>query len=357
MVGVEARIDAAIGRIETILADMQTSASAQTELFHGELSQMAEQLRAEIRAVDDRHVPSDPDDIAGRALGQLERVQPWARSLFVPKLDLAPPLATPFMAYSTCSAADYHSEGFTRLCAELARPPQYHRKLWEWVFITHHLRRHGKVASGKKGLGFGVGTEPLSSLFAKGGAQVVATDAPQEIGIEAGWNIFSEHASVLDDIRVPSIIGEDDFAQLVTYATCDMNEIGDEFTGFDFCWSSCCLEHLGNLEAGIDFVVNSVEKTLRIGGVACHTTEFNLSSNQDTIRDGPTVIYRMQDLERLVQRLRDRGHMVDDLKIAPDDHPLDFFVDLPPYSQNPHLKLSLMGFTSTSIGIVVTRGR
>ena len=362
---VDARIEAAVGRIETTLAEMRTSARAQAttsaqrqaESFHGELSQLAEQLRAEIRAVDDSHVPPDPDDIAARLLGQVERAQPWARSLFVPKLGLAPPGAMPFMAYSTCSAADYQSDGFTRLCVELARPPQYHRKLWEWVFITHHLRRHGMVAPGKKGLGFGVGTEPLSSLFARGGARVMATDAPRDIGIKAGWDILSEHASVLDDIRVPAIIGEDEFARLVTYATCDMNAIGDEFGDFDFCWSSCCLEHLGSLEAGIEFVVNSVEKTLRIGGVACHTTEFNLSSDEDTVREGPTVIYRRQDLERLVRRLRDRGHTVDDLKIAPDGHPLDFFVDLPPYIQNPHLKLSLMGFTSTSIGIVVTRGR
>ena len=363
--GIEAKIDAAVRRLESLLVEMQSSAiqqatasdRVQAELVHRQLTKATEQLRAEIRAVDDRIAPMDLDDVARQVLDQLEQARPWEKSLFVPKIGLAPAVSTSFMAYSTCSAVDYHRAEFERISAELARPPQYHRKLWEWVFITHHLRRLGVVAPGKRGLGFGVGTETMPSLFARDGAEIVATDAPRDIGIQAGWENSNQFASMLEDIRVPSIIGEDEFARLVSYATCDMNAIGDEFSEFDFCWSSCCLEHLGSLEAGIEFVVNSVEKTLRIGGVACHTTEFNLSSDEDTIRDGPTVIYRRQDLERLVRRLRDRGHAVDDLKIAPDNHPLDFFVDVPPYIQNPHLKLSLMGFTSTSIGIVVTRGR
>lgn len=362
---IEARIDSALQRIESVIAEMQASdhqramalERARAEIIQDDLTQATERLRTEIRAVSDRIVPTDPNDIATLMLEKIERAQPWAKGLFVPAIGLSPAGSMPFMTYSSCSAVDFLSQDFAQLCGELARPPQYHRKLWEWVFIVHHLRSHGVVAPGKRGLGFGIGTEPLPSLFAKQGATILATDAPPDIGIKAGWNILDEYASTLGDIRVPSIIDQDDFARLVSYATCDMNDIGDAFTGFDFCWSSCCLEHLGSLEAGMEFIINSVEKTLRIGGVACHTTEFNLSSDEDTIRDGPTVIYRKQDLERLVQRLRDRGHQVDDLKIAPDHHPLDFFVDLPPYIQNPHLKLNLMGFTSTSVGLVVRRGR
>lgn len=357
----EDKIAVSVRRIEEILSQMQASQSAaasthgQAELARTELAQVAEQLRAEIRAVD--RVAIDPDDIAERVLKRIEQARPWAKNLFVPRLGMAAAVSRPFMAYSTCSAADCEAEEFIGLCSELARSAQYHRKIWEWVFITHHLRRLGMVRAGKRGLGFGVGTETMPSLFAKGGAQIVATDAPQDIGVKAGWDKTKEYASMIEDIREPSIIDEESFARLVSFSTCDMNNIGDAFTDFDFCWSSCCLEHLGSLEAGMDFIVNSVEKTLKVGGVACHTTEFNLSSDEDTIRDGPTVIYRKQDMQRLVQRLRDRGHIVDDLKIAPDHHPLDFFVDVPPYVQNPHLKLSLLGFTSTSIGIVVTRGR
>ena len=360
----EARIGDAVRRIEALLTEMQASARRQaTAAEHvqaetrAKLVEVAEQLRSEIRTVNERIVADDPHDVVEKMVDRIEQARPWTKSLFVPRIGLAAAVARPFMAYSTCSAADFQSTDFPGLCLELARPPQYHRKLWEWVFIVWQLRRHGVVSPGNRGLGFGVGTEPLSSLFVKAGAAITATDAPRDLGVKAGWDILDEYASVLDDIRVPSIVDEDSFARLASYATCDMNNIGDELTGFDFCWSSCCLEHLGSLEAGMEFVINSVEKTLRIGGVACHTTEFNLSSDEDTIREGSTVLYRKQDMERLVQRLRDRGHVVDDLKIAPDTHPLDFFVDVPPYVQDPHLKLNLMGFTSTSVGIVVTRGR
>ncbi len=362
---VDARIDAAVRSVESRLSDIHTgsverasaTAHVQAERVQAELTEAVERLRTEIRAVGERIVPPHADEIAERVIGQIERARPWTRSVFVPRIGLPRASSASFMTYSTCSAADFESAEFARLCAELARPVQYHRKLWEWVFITHQLRRHGVVAAGKRGLGFGGGTEPLPSRFAGDGAEILATDAPPAIAIGAGWDKLNEFAATLQSTRVPSIIDSESFARLVRHASCDMNAIGVDVTDFDFCWSSCCLEHLGSLEAGIEFVVNSVEKTLRIGGVACHTTEFNLSSDQDTIGEGPTVIYRRQDIERLIERLRDRGHQVDDLRVAPDSHPLDFFVDVPPYSQDPHLKLSLMGFTSTSIGIVVRRGR
>ena len=135
-----------------------------------------------------------------------------------------------------------------------------------------------------------------------------------------------------------------------------MNNIAPELNGFDFNWSSCCFEHLGNLEAGVQFVINAVEKTLRVGGVAVHTTEFNLSSNDDTIEEGITVIYRRRDIVAMVQRLRDRGHIVKPFTVAPDSHYWDFHVDMPPYAKEPHLKLLLQQYVATSVGIVVQRG-
>ncbi len=377
----DARIDAIMERIEALMSRMQASQSqaqasasqrmedlhvaarqhaaesvrSQADLFRTELTEMAGELRAEIRTVKDGVGLSD--ETAGTLISRLERAKPWARTMFVPKIGLASAVDLPFMAYSTCSAADCQSEAFAGLCREMAHTPMYHRKLWEFAFIIHHLRRLEAVGPGKRGLVFGVGTEPLPSIFAMQGARIMATDAPEEIGVNTGWNITNEYASKAEDIRNPAIIDQERFSQLVSYATCDMNNIGEDFTDFDFCWSSCCFEHLGSLEAGIEFVVNSVEKTLRVGGIACHTTEFNLSSDEETVRDGQTVIYRKQDMERLIARLRDRGHRVDDLRIAPDSHPLDFFVDVPPYAQKAHLKLNLMGYVSTSVGLVIRRGR
>lgn len=103
------------------------------------------------------------------------------------------------------------------------------------------------------------------------------------------------------------------------------------------------------------FVINSVEQTLKSGGVACHTTEFNLSSNDHTVDNDSTVIYRLNDINELADRLRARGHHVEPIVIAPDAHFMDFYVDVPPYTDLPHLKLKLGKYITTSIGIVVKK--
>src|SRR5205814_9475117 len=110
------------------------------------------------------------------------------------------------------------------------------------------------------------------------------------------------------------------------------------------------------LEKGLAFVERSVEQTLKPGGVACHTTEFNLSSNDATVESGATVVYRKRDLESLIARLRERGHTVADLVVAPDAHHLDGYVDTPPYNESPHLRLELEGYAATSVALVVRRG-
>jgi hypothetical protein len=161
----------------------------------------------------------------------------------------------------------------------------------------------------------------------------------------------------VDDLPHEGIVDHATFRRRVSFRECDMNAIPDDLVDYDFCWSSCCLEHLGNLRNGIEFIVNSVEKTLKIGGVACHTTEFNLSSNDETVEEGATVLYRHRDIVELIERLTARGHFVDELRIAPDSLVMDGYVDTPPFGPPVHLKLALLGFTSTSLGLAIRRGR
>lgn len=262
-----------------------------------------------------------------------------------------------FMKYSTCSAADFLHPLFGQLCLEFDYPPSYHRKLWEWVFVIHHLKRAGVLKPGSQGIGFGVGRERLPALFAKYGAKIVATDASEELGKSVGWVKTDEHSSGISQLLYPNVVDDDIMRSNVIHRACDMHQIDDDLKGFDFTWSCCCFEHLGSLEAGIEFVINSIEKTLKIGGVACHTTEFNLSSNEDTLREGATVLYRKRDMLELVDRLRARGHEVEMFSVAPDSHYLDGYIDVPPYTHNPHIKLALEGYTTTSVGIVAKRGR
>ncbi|MGH8779172.1 hypothetical protein [Paraburkholderia sp.] len=261
----------------------------------------------------------------------------------------------PFMQYSTCSAADMMHPRYAEICRMIALPPMYQRKFWEWAYIIHHLHSAGALAEGKRGLGFGVGQERLPALFAKLGCEIVATDAPPEIGVSSGWSTTGQHSAALSELKFPAVVDDAVFDAKVSHRFCDMNLIDSSLTGFDFTWSSCCFEHLGSLEAGLQFVINSVEKTLKPGGIAVHTTEYNLSSNDETVTDGPTVIYRRRDMEDLVSRLLARGHEVQPFIIAPHAHALDFHVDAPPYTNNPHLKLRLLGHTTTSVGIFVRR--
>lgn len=274
--------------------------------------------------------------------------------IFVPSFPVVDEHA-PFMQYSICSTIDLLHPRYAEICAMLGLPAMYQRKFWEWAYIIHHLREAGMLAEGRRGLGFGVGKERLPALFAKLGCQIVATDAPPEIGISSGWATTEQHSTALAELKFPEIVANEIFDARVTHQSCDMNAIDDSLTDFDFTWSSCCFEHLGDLEAGLQFVINSVEKTLKPGGIAVHTTEYNLSSNTDTVMSGGTVIYRKGDMEDLIVRLRSLGHEVHPFIIAPHAHPLDFHVDAPPYTNNPHLKLRLGAYTTTSAGVFVRR--
>ena len=281
--------------------------------------------------------------------------KPWSRNIFIPPAALYAGDGTkPFMHYSTCSAADFFHPRFFELSRSLNAQLRFHRKLWEWVFIAHIAQRAG-IGPGKRALGFGVGREPLPAFLASLGAGVTATDAPAEIRAEQGWQ-KGEFSSSVDHLPFVGILDQERMRRQVQFKVCDMNHISEDLKDFDFCWSSCSLEHLGGLQNGIDFIIGSVN-TLKPGGVACHTTEFNLSSDTETVEGGPTVIYRKCDLDKLVGNLRRMGHKVDDISVAPDAHHLDAFVDTPPYSQTHHLKLQLLNFSVTSVGIVIQKAK
>lgn len=278
-------------------------------------------------------------------------------SVLQPNLDVPTlPADAPFMAYSSCHTGDFFHPRYAQLCKLIHTVPQWHRKQWEYVFILHHLVEAGMLAQGKRGIGFGVGMEPLASAFAQMGAHVLGTDAPDEIREAGGWSISKEHAASLEQMRFPWL-DETLFRERVSYSPADMNAIDAGLSGFDFTWSSCCLEHLGNLRKGLDFIINSVETCLKPGGVAVHTTELNLSSHVQTVEESTsTVLYRQSDLENLIDELRARGHEAHPIRVGPTAHALDFHVDVPPFSQAPHLRLLIAGYVTTSVGVVVKRG-
>lgn len=253
-----------------------------------------------------------------------------------------------------CTQGQLEDPVFLGLMEELAvSGTRLHRKLWEFGYILAVLKTSGVLRPGARGLGFGVGREPLPSLFAKYQVDVLATDAPTELDARKGWTSTGQHSADLDAVHLPKIVDRDTFLRHVAFAAVDMNDIPADLREFDFCWSACCFEHLGSLEHGLRFFENSL-RCLRPGGIAVHTTEFNLSSNDETFEHPNTSIYRRQDIERLMSRLLEAGHEVWPLNLHPGDGLADEHIDLPPYAI-PHLKLELARHTCTSIGVVARR--
>ena len=235
-----------------------------------------------------------------------------------------------------------------------AREVMLHRKMWEWLFIAEAFQERGMLAPGRTGLGFGVGQEPLVALFAAAGCDVVATDQPHDSAVASGWTDSAvEWSGGLEDLNGFGLCGAAEFEQRVAYRPVDMTSLPADLRGFDFAWSSCALEHLGTLAAGMDFVVASMACLLP-GGVAVHTTEYLVSSNSATVEAGGTVFYRRRDIQALVRRLRRAGHDVD-MDYSLGDTPDDLHVDVPPYS-NVHLRTELAGYVTTSLALIVTKG-
>jgi hypothetical protein len=134
-----------------------------------------------------------------------------------------------------------------------------------------------------------------------------------------------------------------------------MNDIPQELSHkFDFCWSTCAYEHLGSLERGLTFVERSID-TLVPGGVAVHTTEFNLSSNDDTVESTDLSIFRRRDMEELATRLTAAGHEVSPFDWTSGPGFAETVIDLPPYKTSPHLKLQVEQYACTSVGIIVRK--
>jgi hypothetical protein len=260
-----------------------------------------------------------------------------------------------------CTEASLKSENFLEWAdrlrpawdhAKTGIPVLTHRKLWEWLFIIQALHERGKLGPGRRGVGFGVGQDPLAAFFASLGCEVVATDLDPDSAAGAGWDDGLQYSTGLNQLNQHQLCEQAAFDRRVTSRHVDMNAIPGDLRDFDFSWSACALEHLGSIEAGHLFVLNQMS-CLKRGGVGVHTTEYNVSSNVETIETGPTVAFRRRDVDDLVARLRALGHKVV-LDLETGSSEADRHVDTQPYT-NTHLKTVIGGHVVTSLGLIVKR--
>jgi len=279
----------------------------------------------------------------------------------------------PMPLIQTCAPANRHCHSVSRLCrqeeletreyAHLCRelgiaPDHYERKNWEFFFVAQALSEERMLEKGRLGLGFGVGREKLVAYFAREGCKLLATDVEPDSAARKVWVESKQHCDGLQDLFSPGICDGETFRRHTRFEYVDMNRIPERLkqSRFDFTWSCCAFEHLGSIEQGKRFILDQMG-CLRPGGIALHTTEFNLSSDVVTTERGPTVIFRKKDIEEMARLLRAEGHeIVIDYGVG--NGVLDRYVDIPPYMSAPdkrHLRLLLCQFVTTSIGLFIRK--
>jgi len=240
--------------------------------------------------------------------------------------------------------------------------PGLNRKLWEYLYIAQAIRDYIGFRPRRRVLGFGVGRERIPAVLANLDCEVLATDWPAQRNIlDSSWA-----ARGLDDLLHPL---EDDwdpklrdiplchpevFRRNVTFQRVDMTDIPTDLRDFDALWSCGSLEHLGSLRAGLEFIVNAMQ-CLRPGGVAVHTTEFNVSSNEATIELPDICLYRRRDIEELVRALRRAGHRIAVSFWRPNT-PENTAVDEPPFNYEHTMNARHGNHVFTSIGLIAVKG-
>ena len=235
--------------------------------------------------------------------------------------------------------------------------PCVHRKYWQYVYVAQAFYENGMLEPGKRGLGFACGKEPLPALFADMGCEILATDLDVNDARSAEWAETDQNTmNMVEILNEQGICPPERFSECVTFQTMDMNEIPEEFCEkFDFNWSCCSVEHIGGMEKSKNFLIENI-KTLKSGGIAVHTFEFNLSSNNDTCFAPDCFVFRKCDVVDVVEVLQAAGHEVFPLNFKSGAYFADNFVDTPPYMRhNVHLRIMIGKFVATPFGLIVRK--
>ncbi len=248
----------------------------------------------------------------------------------------------------------FEEDIYFKWCKRIKDIPRFHRKQWEFIYILQVLEKYNMIIKGYRGIGFGVGREPIPDYLSSKGVSCIASDLEIDHAIKKGWVQGNEHAARSRDLQFRFISKNSDFKKNVKHCFIDMNNIPEVMVNFDFAWSACALEHLGSIEKGLKFIERSLE-CIRPGGIVVHTTEFNMSSLEETIDNDGTVLFRYADFEKLKEKVCSQGHEME-LSFYSGEGPMNNFYDIPPYSENNHLRIKLKDYITTSIGVVIRKG-
>ena len=193
-----------------------------------------------------------------------------------------------------CDAADWFDSEFQQVVKhELKEFPRFHRKQWEFAMIFLALRKLGYLNEESTGLSMGGGNERVLYSIARHVKKLFVTDLYSD---STGWDCArTDDPNEFIKISKPFEVDE----QKIEALRMDMRDLQFEDNTFDFCYSSCAIEHIGDYD---DFVkhFNEVNRCLKDGGVYVLTTEFQFGDK--TIKDENNYIFSPDYLRDILQK-------------------------------------------------------
>jgi SAM-dependent methyltransferase len=193
-----------------------------------------------------------------------------------------------------CDAADWFDPEVDEIIrVELREPARLHRKQWEFALIFLVLRRLGLVRPDTVGLSLGGGTERLLYSLAHHIKHMTVTDLYDP---NTTWDCArTENPDEFVRSQKPFDVDDSKYHAL----RMDMRSLDFPDRSFDFCYSSCAIEHIGD---DADFIrhFNEVARVLKHDGVYVLTTEVSYLSQ--TIRDPNNYVFSPDYLVDLFAR-------------------------------------------------------
>jgi SAM-dependent methyltransferase len=259
-----------------------------------------------------------------------------------------------------CDGADWFDPELRAVIdGDLRELARFHRKQWEFAMILLALRRRGVLRPDAAGLSMGSGKERLLYAVAHNVRRVVATDL-YDPGTE--W----DKARTADPDRYikedkPFPVDDDRLEGL----RMDMRSLDFEDETFDFCYSSCAIEHIGGRD---DFLKHLSEayRVLKPGGIYALTTE--LHYGPETIEHPHNYYFSPGYLRDLVAECDFAAEPEIDARIAPHriNYPLprnieSLCCDGPDRLGNrllgeaPHVQLLLGRHPFSSVSVVLSK--
>jgi SAM-dependent methyltransferase len=194
-----------------------------------------------------------------------------------------------------CDAADWFDSEFQQIIKhELKEFPRFHRKQWEFAMIFLALRRLGLLNEESTGLSMGGGNERVLYSIARYVKKLFVTDLYSD---STGWDCArTDDPNEFIKISKPFDVNDSKIEAL----RMDMRDLQFEDNTFDFCYSSCAIEHIGDYE---DFVkhFNEVNRCLKDGGVYVLTTEFQFADK--TIKDPNNYVFSPDYLKEILGKI------------------------------------------------------